>query len=140
MHEVVLDLNRELRSHYAAPSVIHTSLFTLSYASNPDAALDLKPSPLPPPHPTPPHTNPIPQETRVHEVVLDLNRELRSHYAAPSVIHYYAWMLAGVPSGVNSPALTHAVVSFLWRIVLPEHLGMESLLYQVRVDLTQRIR
>jgi hypothetical protein len=67
----------------------------------------------------------------VYEVVLDLNKELRANYAAPSVVHFYAWMLAGVPSGVNSPALTHAVVSFLWRIVLPEHLGLESLLYQV---------
>jgi len=67
----------------------------------------------------------------VHEVVLDLNRELRNHYAAPSVIHFYAWMLSGVTGGVNSAALTHAVVSFLWRVVLPEHLDLEPLLYQV---------
>jgi hypothetical protein len=72
------------------------------------------------------------QVTRVHEVVLDLNRELRTHYGAPSVVHFYSWLLAGVTAGVNSPALTHAVASFLWRIVLPEHLGLEPLMYQVR--------
>lgn len=69
----------------------------------------------------------------MHEVVLDLNRELRTHYAVPSVVHFYAWLLSGVGAGVNSASLTHAVVSFLWRLVLPQHLGMEPLLYQVRV-------
>lgn len=71
------------------------------------------------------------QATRVREVKFDMNKELRNHYAAPSVVHFYAWMLAGVSAGVNSAALTHAVTSFLWRLVLPEHLNMEPLLYQV---------
>jgi hypothetical protein len=137
VHDVVLDLNRELRSNYAAPSVIHFYAWMLAGVRRSLQYLTLScalPFALPLPLPPPPQKNTLPpQETRVHEVVLDLNRELRSNYAAPSVIHFYAWMLAGVPSGVNSPALTHAVVSFLWRVVLPEHLGMESLLYQVRV-------
>jgi hypothetical protein len=69
----------------------------------------------------------------MQEVVLDLNRELRSHLAAPSVVHFYAWLLAGVPAGINSGALNHALCSFLWRVVLPQHLDMEPLLYQVCV-------
>lgn len=65
------------------------------------------------------------------ERALDLNHELRKTYTMPSIIHFYAWMLAGVTAGVNSPQLTHAITSFLWRVVLPEHLDLEPLLYQV---------
>lgn len=67
---------------------------------------------------------------RHREVALDLRTRLRKEMAVPAVVHFYTWMLAGYDSG-NSAGLNHAVVSFLWRLILPEHLNLEPLLYQV---------
>jgi hypothetical protein len=70
------------------------------------------------------------QDAGMTEVALDLVKILTQEFAVPAVVHFYAWLLAGYSKG-NSDALNHAVVSFLWRLVLPEHLNMEPLLYQV---------
>jgi hypothetical protein len=71
------------------------------------------------------------QDGSTQEVPFDLLEALRKEFAQPAVVHFYAWLLAGYSKG-NSEALNHAVVSFLWRLVLPEHLNVEPLLYQVR--------
>jgi hypothetical protein len=71
------------------------------------------------------------QDTSTKEVALDLVKLLRQEFAVPAVVHFYTWLLAGYSKG-NSDALNHAVVSFLWRLVLPEHVDLEPALYQVR--------
>jgi hypothetical protein len=70
------------------------------------------------------------QDGGTKEVMFDLTKALKQEFAVPAVVHFYAWLLAGYSKG-NSDALNHAVVSFLWRLVLPEHLNLEPLLYQV---------
>ncbi|KAI8471860.1 MAG: timeless protein-domain-containing protein [Monoraphidium minutum] len=54
------------------------------------------------------------------EVALDLKKRARQELAAPAVGY----------ASANGPALNHALCSFLWRLVLPEHLGLEPMLYQ----------
>jgi hypothetical protein len=66
----------------------------------------------------------------ITEVALDLTKLLWANFSQPAVVHFYTWLLAGYSKG-NSDALNHAVVSFLWRLILPEHVNLEPALYQV---------
>jgi len=64
-------------------------------------------------------------------VALDLKKRTTQELAVPAVVHFYLWLLQGYDTPLNTPALNHALCSFLWRLVLPEHLNLEPMLYQV---------
>ncbi|GBF93528.1 hypothetical protein Rsub_06248 [Raphidocelis subcapitata] len=64
------------------------------------------------------------------EVALDVKKRVRQELAVPAVVHFYLWLLQGFDTA-NGAALNHALCSFLWRLVLPEHLNLEPMLYQL---------
>jgi timeless len=69
---------------------------------------------------------------RFQEAAFDLRKRLRQELAAPAVLHFYVTLLKGYKS-CNSWGVNHALCGLLWRVVLPDQLDLEPLLYQLSV-------
>lgn len=63
-------------------------------------------------------------------MAFDLNRRIRQEMANPAVVHFYTQMMHGYAT--NGTALNHSICQFLWRLIHPDHLNLEPMLYQVR--------
>lgn len=69
---------------------------------------------------------------QMREVAYDLNKRIRQELAAPVIIQFYVKLLEGY-STLNNTFTNHCIASFLYRIILPEHLNLEAMLYQLSV-------